>query len=403
MLPNDATFTRGVKDTQDIISQEKPLEIGAKIWMHNPNRNKFLGWALNNGRREPTRSRIFGHLEDTPFPNWVEFAGTDESSQATGSLDFVTGQGARLTTGSKIFFPRTNQIIRLDETMSTDSTQDVNRNFGRGVSTDYLLKGDRGLILPPNFPEGFTTGAGLSNAMYYKSFDCSEVSYPVEVTNVENAELSRGGNPFMRALSKVIKQFKEQQEAELLYSGQTTDNSGYTHPIGAADGIDNFITTHSYSATSLSRMDFMDILTEWLSINPEGGVIVTSLAFKGLITQWALNLTQYTIPVIGSKTGGSLGLEIDQIVMQNGKKIDIIDVDVMNQEPYLMGSFFLIPTGGRIHYRPLIGPNENLEPRYRPIKQDEIHSKKGEVYGVYGWEFFEEELWAKFSGLSLAA
>lgn len=401
MLPSQATFKRGKKDSQDIISQEKPLEIGNKIWMHNPNRNKFLGWALSQGKREPTTNRIFGHLEDTPFPNWVEFAGTDESSQATGGLVLGSGQGARVTIGSKIFWPRTGQIIRLAETMSTDTTQDVNRNWGRGVSTDYLLKGDKGLILPPNFPEGFTTGAALSNAMKFKSFNCSEISYPVEVTNVENAERSRGGNPFERALSKVLKQVKEQQEAELLYSGQKTDNSNFDHPIGSADGIDNYISTHSYSASSLSRMDFFDIMTEWLSTNPEGGAIITSLAFKALITEWALQITQYTIPVIGSKTGGSLGLEIDQIVMQNGKKIDIIDVDLMNQEPYLMGSFFCVPKG-RIHYRPLIH-YENLEPRYLPIKQDEIHSRKGEVYGVYGWEFFEEEMWAKFSGLTLAA
>lgn len=400
MLPNQATFIRDAKDTADIISQEKPLAIGDKIWMTDPNMNRALGWAFNNGFTESTNRRQFGHLEDTPFPNFV-IANDDESSQDATGLVFESGAGERLTVGSRICVARTEEIIRIDAAFANTTTSaGVTRNWGRGSASNYLKKGDVCVILPPNFPEGFTTGEALSNAMYYKGFNCSEISYPVEVTTVENAERSRGGNPFKRALKKTIKQVKDQKEIEFLKGAQKTDNSFSPHPIGAADGIDNYITTNSWSASKISRMDFFDILVQMKQFNPDTGAILCSLAFKSLVTQWAMDMTTYTIPVKSSKTGGSLGLSIDKVTWTAGTW-DLIDVDILGQVPDWMGDVYFVPKG-KIRYAPLVG-YEDLTPGYRPLNPGGKHVKWGEVYGVYGWEYYEEQTWGKLKGMQFAA
>ena len=71
------------------------------------------------------------------------------------------------------------------------------------------------------------------------------------------------------------------------------------------------------------------------------------------------------------------------------------------QEANLLGDVFFVPKG-HIQYRYLQWDG-NLDLHYRPIARDEVHAKEGELYGVYGWEFFEEETFAKLEGLDFAA
>jgi hypothetical protein len=392
----DLTYQRGTKDSADIISQEKPLEISNKIWMTDPNSNKALGWMMSNSGKVSSGNRIFGHLEDAPFPNWVEYAAADEASQAVTGLVFTAGAGLRCALGSRIYFPRIEEIIRCTaDFASTTTSAAVARNFGRGVAATSLLKnGDKGFILPPAMFEGFTTGNGMTSTLYYKSFNMTEISYPVQVTYVDNHETYRGGlTPFQRNLKKAIKQGKDQSEGEMFFGGQVTDNTTYAHPIGASDGIDNYVTTHSYVTDRLSRMDFFDILTEWRTWYKGPGAIFCSTAFASMVTSWAMNSTTMTIPVTGQTGEGQIGMEINRVKWLNAE-YDLIDVDLLGQETYLMGKVFFVPKG-HAQYVFLQG----LDVYYNPISRDEIHSDEGEIYGVRGWEFSEEELWSKISGL----
>ena len=119
MTPNLATFIRGVKDSADSISQEKPIEIHEKIWMWDPLKNTGLGWILRNGGKAPTTEKEFGHLEDSPFANWVTYTGNDsdgsgvgESSQQVTAIHFASGEGPRVAAGSRIVWTRTEERSR---------------------------------------------------------------------------------------------------------------------------------------------------------------------------------------------------------------------------------------------------------------------------------------------------
>lgn len=395
MYPRDATGVRDARDTGDDIALDKPYQIGEKIWMFDPNMNKFLAWVLRNQAPvdgdKSVYNHIFYHLEDAPWANWVKFVGTTETSQGVTGLVMASGHGARLTLGSRLYFPRTRQIIRLTAVMSTDTTGAVTRNFGRGVATDYLRKGDYGLIMAPSFEQGYTSPTGFSTGRQSKVFYTSIVDWPVEVTGTEYTEKMRGGNPFKRELRKAVKASKDQMEAELMIAGKVT-TSGTSHPLTASEGMDHFITSNVYNITKISRMDLWDIIGEW----GQEGAIVCGKSFRSMVTMWSMG------QMIMDQDSKKDGMSIQNVLTPFGE-FPLIEVDLLNQEPNMIGSVFFVPKR-HIAYRPLVFDG-NRDVKYEPIDvqgSQGIDKIKGHVWGEYGWEFFQEEMFAKIYGLQFS-
>ncbi len=384
------TYTMAVRDSADEISQGKPLAISDNIWMNDPNENQFLGWVLRQGVKEPTFNHAYGHLEDAPFPNWVQYTGPDETDFTKVDNIVIANAMARLVLGSRTYNPRTGEIIRYNASPDAAAmTQGATRNFGTSAS-DWMNTGDFLLIIPPAHYEGFTMGSGMTNTKVYKSFTTGIISYPVIVTDTEFAERSRGGNPFTRALGKAWKQSKDQMEGGLIFGASYNLTSG-TFPLRAPESILNYISTNVYAlGGTMTRQDLWDILAEWSLYNKKGGAIVCSKAVIHMITNWAFQKVVY------NQETQKDGMTIQQIHTPDGM-FDLVECDLLNQQEDLMGTILLVPTG-KIKYRPLIG-DINLDVKYRPVTQDEIHQKKGEIYGEYGWEFFEEETFGAVTGL----
>jgi len=396
MLPKDATGVRGVRDTADDIAYDKPLDISANIWLYKPYKNQFLNWMMVNqrGDRESVQNHTYQGLEDAPWPLWVEFIGADEAAQGTTSLVFASGNGARLTTGSRVYFPEINEVIRLDAAMSTDTSSTVARNFGRGVAaTSLLRKGMRGMILPPSFEQGYTFPSGFSTGRSYRDWYTGIVDWAVEMTGTEVAEVARGGPIFKRELGKAIAASKDQMEAEMVVGGSKSDTTSYTHPITAREGIENWLTSHVYNVKKLSRMDLWDILGEIDVRNGDG--LIVSKAFRGLVTSWAMGMTQYQQ---GTTTDG---MTIDTIKTPS-RTLDLLEADCLNGHPDMMGRFMVIPKKCW-NYLPLIGNGENRDIKYTPEPQNTADKKYGHIHGEFGYEYYEEERWGRAYGLRFAA
>ena len=389
-LPNALTYTKQMRDSSDAISQEKPLAISDNIWLNDPNENQFLSWVLRQGVKMPVNEHAYGHLEDAPFPNWVTYAGADESDFTTVDDLNVTGAQARLVLGARTYNPRTGEIIRYDANPdAANTTQGVTRNFGTSA-TDWMNTGDKLLILPPAHYEGFDMGLGMTNSMVYKSFTTGIISYPVVVTDTEYAEKARGGNPFLRALNKSWKQSKDQMEAGLIFGASSNDTTGST-PLRSPEGLLNYISTNVWTLNgTILRQDLWDMLAEWTMFNKGGGAIICSKLFIHMVTNWAFSKVDY------NQETQKDGLSIRQILTPDGL-FDLIECDLFNQHEDLAGTILFVPTG-KIKYRPLIG-DINLDVRYRPVNEDEKHRKSGEIYGEYGWEFFEEETFGYATGI----
>lgn len=399
-LHKDVTFLRGMQDTYDAISQDRPLDISTDIAIFDPNANQGLGYVMGKAGKKPASQRTFGHLEDVASRNWVEYQGINEASQAVTGLVFATGTNQLIGLGSRVKSTRTGEIIRLTADMaSATDTAAVGRNFGAGTATSLLKTGDKLVILPPAMYEGFDTEEGYSHGIVYKSFNMTETSFPVDVSFVENATEHRSGNPFNRALSHAWKQFKDQKEIEMILSGdKLTSAAGGV--VGASQGMDTYVTTNVFTATNISRLDMWDIIGIWKSFyKAPGGAIFCSHIVRAILCEWAWDKTEITIPVSGQSGKGMIGTTIDRINTPWGR-FDLIPIDVLGQDPFLAGTVYFVPDPAQnMKHRFLPG----LDIHYRPIVKDEHHSKLGEIYGVTGWHFRNEEQWAKLEGWIVAA
>jgi hypothetical protein len=395
MLPSAATFFRTVRDTADPIAQDKPLMIGDKHWMLDPDANQGYSWLMANGLpAQPVYNHTFGHLEDAAFPNWVVYTGATETTQAVTGLT-IDNVYERCANGQVLMNARTKELMRLTaDPASADTTSTVARCHGRGVATDYLVQGDRLLLLTPQMAEGFTTGKPISGVGVYKSFTTGIVSYPVSATYTEESEKYYTGlTPFERDLAKAWVQFNAQAGHSALFGGQVEHASTYGLNYHTVTGLYDFITTNVFSVDgTLGRMDLLDILLEWSQFYRGKAAILCSAAFKAMVTEWAYGQMLY------DQDAKTLGMNIENINL-GGKIFSLIEVDMLSQDPELMGIAFLCPAG-RFQFHPLndkAGITNTVH--YHPIDRDEVHSKEGEITGEFGYEFFEEETWGLITGV----
>jgi hypothetical protein len=396
LLPNAATFLRTVRDTDDPIAQDKPLDIHDNYWMNNPNRTQALGWLMSSAL--PARechNHIFGHLEKSPFSNWVEYTGvTETSSQATDDLT-IDNVLERCAAGQLLMNTRTKEIMRLTaDPDAADTTQGVVRNFGRGVATDYLQKGDKLMLILPQFEEGFTTGKGQSGVGVYKSFSTGIPSEPIQTTYTEQSEkYYAGSTPFEMDLDATWTRFNEQMENHVLWGAEKLDSSTYTQNMHTISGIYDFITTNTFTVdNTLSRMDFIDILLV-LDTFYHGSIgIICSKWFRVMVTEWAYGKMEY------DQEAKSLGMDITTVQL-NGRYYPLLEADCLSQDYELAGTVFLCPKG-KIQHRPLRNVDGIVnDVHYNPISRDEVHSKEGEIWGEFGVEYFEEECWGYIDGI----
>lgn len=387
-FPKDATYTFDVRDTGDFtalsIDPAKPYELGPDLWRNKPHINTFLSWAMANGGTDSTKNHLFGHFEKAPLPNWIEYLGPDESSQDTSSVAFRDAT-LRLTNGSRLFNPRTDEIIKVYTIGAVaDTVTTLIRNYGRGTATDYLKKGDLLLILPPSMKQGFTVGKGITGSKEFKQFATGIVDWPIDLTDTEAAEFDTTGDPFQMALDDAWMQAKHQLESELIFGGKkTVTDSGDTEPSHTSEGLLNHVDTNVWIASyNFSWRDFCDALMEWQTIAKTPGVLATSKSF----IYWLAAQKEGAVQV--SQDDNGIGVNVQYVRTPDGD-FPLMEVEAMNEHPLLAGYCIGVPQG-HIKYRPLIG-HENLEIAYHPINLDNVMRKTGHIYGQAGWEFMLEE------------
>ena len=401
-LPNAHTFFRTVRDTDDPISQEKPLDISDRFWMNNPRATQGIGWLMANALpSQKAKNHTFGHNEDVPFPNWVEHTGaTETSSQLTTGLT-IDNILERATLGTVLMNTRTKELIRLNAAPTgADTTGAVTRNHGRGVATNYNRKGDKFVMLLSTFEEGFTTGAAQSGTSVYKSFTTGITDEAIRATNTELSEdYYANSSPFERDLDKTWIRLNEKTEHNIFWGGQVT--AAATYPVATPyqnyhtmSGLYDLLSTNVWNVSNtISRFDLIDILLEWRIFYKGEGAILTSSYMKELITEMAYG------KMVMDQESKVLGMEID-IVQVGGHRYRLIELDHLSEDENLAGTMFLCPQD-KMRYRPLQNKNGvNNDLHYTPIARDEVHSKEGEIWGEFGFEFFHEECWGVVEGIT---
>lgn len=397
-LPAHVAHYLGVTDTTDVTSLSidplQPFQISTEVWKYKPWKYQFLRWFMENSRYRPTTTSKFHHSERPAQPNFVVFIGDDETSQGTTDLVFQNA-GTRLSKWSRVMNTRTNEIILFQTDFDSDgiTSGDVLRSAGTS-GTPLLLKGDVCKILSKGKPEGEDMGKGTQGDVNTYSFRTGIMEWPVQMTGTKAAERTLEGDPFAVALQESWEQTNDQLESTFLFSGAVDLNPAYsTYALHIGTGIFPYISTNVFSVDGfLTRFDIWNMIMEWKTFwKGQGGAIVTSQQVITQLNQIAFEKVQYTSEV------RSDGIDINKITVPGQGTFELIDCDLLGQDPYLAGLMFFLPGDG-IDYRPLIG-SENRDISYMPVNRDEKDLKEGKIMGEFGVELFGEENFAVATGI----
>ncbi|MFQ5606330.1 MAG: hypothetical protein ACE5GA_00160 [Candidatus Zixiibacteriota bacterium] len=381
------------KDTDDYLTNDKPINIGHQIFALNPDKNRFLSYVMEVAEDAPTSQHKFSHLEEARNPQWVEYTGADGDT----STSIIIAKAARLVGRMRLYNPRTKEIILVDSTPTT-TTVTVTRNFG-SPGTQSLNYGDKLKIMAPAREQGSSMLDFRSYGRVEITGRTSIISWSVTLTGTSSAErLIDGQDPFEKELMTQWANAASQRETELIFGAKNLDQvlTGGSHPIHTSEGIDNFVTTHQFVFNGrITRFDLWDIMDEVAKDNaqqntPVRMALVCSWKLVGLVSGWSLDKVRISP---GLQTDG---LQIFEIITPRGR-FDLIPVDVLSEDPILEGRAWIV-NRNQIRSRPLIGA-EDRDVRYLPVNRDEVDVKEGQIFGEVGWELFHEETFGAIEGL----
>lgn len=392
---NQAGTAVGAKDTDDYITNEKPINISHEIFKLNPDQNRFLSYVLEAATVEPTTQHNFSHLEKARNPQWVKYTGADESVQSASTI--IIANFGRLVGRMRLVVAETREVILVTAT-PTSSSVSISRNFGTS-GTPLLKTGYTMRIMTAAREQGGTM-------LDYRSFGKVEVSggttimsLSLDMTGTASAEpLIDSADPFMEALTDQWMNAKAQTETELVFGARNADAvlSGGSHPTHTTQGLTGLISTHKYSFNGrMTRFDFWDLMDELAKDNVQRNkpirlALVCSWKLLSVVSAWSLTDVRVSTNV---KTDG---LQITEIQTPRGT-FDLVPVDLLSEDPAFEGLGFIV-NRDNIVFRPLIG-KEDRDIRYYPVNQDEVDSKQGQILGEYGWEYYHEESFAMLEGI----
>ncbi len=387
----------GVLDTADrqtvTVDPLQPFTIGQEIYRINHQKYQLGAWLKKYSRYRPTESSRFGHGEKCEPKSFLQYAGADESSQATTGLS-IPGIHNRCARGYRLLNCRTEEVIRLNADCTTDTTGAVKRNFGSS-GTPLMKNGDMLMIMAPAKFEGDEMTKGVHTQEVWLQFTTSIYDWPVEMTGTKATERHIDGDPWAKALGESWDMAAAQQEVEVIWGKYVKDDATYTYPMHASQGLLGFISTHVYDIDGwLTRWDLWDIIAEMRL--PPGSALACSDQMINLVNTWAFDKVTYNQDLVAD------GIAVQQIKTPKGV-YDLLNVDVLSSNEYLAGMILFLPksTGPNhrtIDYRPLMY-NGNREIAYQPVESGRYDQKWGHIFGEAGYEFWDEAQFGVLRGV----
>lgn len=143
----------GLVDDQDILSNERVVDMDPEISMLDPETSQFTTMIMRQKRR-PANSTKVEHLEDQLFPRLSSVNGAQSDSDT--SIEVAAGEGAYFRGGDGVRNARTGEFLRVIS-VATDTLTVATRGIGR-VAAAAMNNGDQLLITGNSSAQGATLG-----------------------------------------------------------------------------------------------------------------------------------------------------------------------------------------------------------------------------------------------------
>ncbi len=404
-FPGSGTPT--ATDTDDFGTNDQIVNLGTKIHKFGRRRTPLLSYLMDGIVQENTEQETFGHLEQPHNPEFVEYTGATESSQAS---PITIANFNRLVEGQVIFFVDSKRAVRVSATPSTSAVAiagATNLNFGT-LGTPLLTNGEKGILLPRHVEQGSTIGDFVEYGRVQYDFQTSIIEEPVITTGTRAAQRLRSGKGVWQdAFDEVTDGLKRKMQAGFMMQGALAPTAGTSHPIHASSSVDAWTTLNRFIFNRrFTRFDLEEMILALgrqneMPSNPDDPrpmelVIPCSKRLKAQITGWAsefLHLTQ--------EERGMFGPEVTRVRVGTGDIVMIMPLDMFDKDPTLEGRFWMFDRRD-IKYRALADV-ENRDIRYFPnatFDPGNIDVNGGRILGEFGLEFFNKEGFASAEGIT---
>lgn len=253
----------GVRGTKFTAGTENSLvrDVSDKIYLLQPDDSPLTIFTRKIGGKEVADNAKYEWIEDTLLPNVI----ADSSNSGTGSTINVTaGQETRIRIGDILVAPNGESML---VTATASGALTVTRSMG-AVAAYNLVTGDQLIIAGNALEEGST----------YAPYRYTQKSFPynyiqifkdsVELTEVQNAVKSYGGNDRKFQQMKKAIEHKRAIEQAFLFGDRFEDTSG-TQTRRGTGGLIFFITTNVTDiAGTVTEADFEEFLRSLFQYHP---------------------------------------------------------------------------------------------------------------------------------------
>lgn len=260
----------GLVDDQDILSNERVIDMDDTIAMLDPDVSQFTTILMRIARESAFSTKV-EWLEDELMPRLSSVASGGATNGAT--ITVAAGEGAYFRVGDIVRNAKTGVAVRIT-TVATDTLTPTNA-LGR-VSFAAHTAGDQLLIVG----NAAAQGAGLGTEKQTKrvaQFNYTQIfRHPYGFTNSLSASKLYGGPVPDKERRKKLVEHKRAIEYSAFWGVRALDTSG-SEPIGQAGGLFEFVTSNVQNAAGTLTKTLLDTyMRQFLQHGTQNGILVVS-------------------------------------------------------------------------------------------------------------------------------
>lgn len=231
------TMLSGLVDEQDVLSNEKVVDMDNEIRMLDPDQSQFSTMLMKVSSRDAINPKV-EWLEDQLNPRTTTLAAS--ATSATTSLSVAASTGQYFRAGDIVRVPNTGEAVKV-ASVATD-TLGVTRAIGATAAAS-AASGVQVVIVGNASAEGATLGTRLITKKVAGYNYCQILRHPFGFTNTyTESKLYGGSQPAFEAVKKGV-EHKRAIESTFFFGARSIDTSGST-PVRTSGGLVEFIATN---------------------------------------------------------------------------------------------------------------------------------------------------------------
>lgn len=305
------TILSGTIDTEDILADERVVDMEDEITFLDPDTTQFTTILMKLGSKEAIREKV-NWLEDDLFPRLVTLSAS--ATSAATSIGVGTGESANVRVHDVLRNMSTGEAYRVTG-VSADSAIGIERALG-GVAAASSATAMKLLIIGNAAAQGATLG-DLKATQRVLGYNYTQIfRHGFSFTNTQTSiELYGGREPAKEAAKKAV-EHKRSIEYSLFWGARKFDTTG-TSPRGYMGGAFEYISTNvkNESGSTLTQSELDKHLIDLCQHGSKNKMLFVSPVVAYNLSQMAMNTTAFNFNQSDSNSGPvRMGVAVDGFV-----------------------------------------------------------------------------------------